>query len=108
MKRANHNTEGKFCQNLGSRPTPYPIVKRFSSAFWLTFPFQAQILESIPNMAVTVREIGLSLPSPARLGTTALNRSRICIRDFLECPQKCLCLPAQRAVPRMNHVEAAS
>src|SRR5947208_5282325 len=31
-KRANHNTEGKFCQNLGSRPTPYPIVKRFSSA----------------------------------------------------------------------------
>src|SRR5438105_4039946 len=84
-KRANHNTEGKFCQNLGSRPTPYPIVKRFSSAFWLTFPFQAQVLESIPNMAVTVRQIWLSLPSPARLGTTALNRSRICIRDFLEC-----------------------
>ena len=56
MKRANHNIEDRFCQNLEERPTPYSIVKRSSSAFWLTFPFQAQALEPIPNMAGAVRE----------------------------------------------------
>src|SRR5438132_4168688 len=108
MKRANHNTEGKFCQNLGE---PTHAVSHCQAIF-LSFLADFPISSTGPRIHSEygchgARDLTFT-SSPARLGTTALNRSRICIRDFLECPQKCLCLPAQRAVPRMNHVEAAS